>query len=94
MRACREEDTVWTISSISRFLRRAGIANNIIKLDTGQMAVDFLFKEHLCTLGASIGISIYPQDGDDAETLVNKADAAMYCVKNSGKGGYAFSSPL
>lgn len=94
MRSCREEDTVWTISSISRFLRRAGIANNIIKLDTGQKAVDVLFKEHLCTLGASIGISIFPQDGDDAETLVNKADTAIYCVKNNGKGGYTFSSPF
>ncbi len=68
----------------------AVVAEKILAL----LSEPFHVKEHLCTLGASIGISIYPQDGDDAETLVNKADAAMYCVKNSGKGGYAFSSPL
>jgi GGDEF domain-containing protein len=48
----------------------------------------------VCTIGASIGISIYPQDGDDVETLVNKADAAMYVVKESRKSGYAYSSPV
>jgi GGDEF domain-containing protein len=42
----------------------------------------------------SIGISIYPTDGDTAETLVHKADRAMYRVKESEKGGFAFFSPL
>jgi diguanylate cyclase (GGDEF)-like protein/PAS domain S-box-containing protein len=54
----------------------------------------FHLKKHVCTISASIGISIYPQDGDDLEMLVNKADAAMYCVKKSGKHGYAYSSPV
>lgn len=45
-------------------------------------------------IGASIGISIYPLDGDDVETLLNKADAAMYRVKETGKGGYAFFSEI
>lgn len=52
------------------------------------------YKGHVCTIGASIGISIYPQDGFDLEMLVNKADAAMYCVKESEKHGYAYSSPV
>jgi diguanylate cyclase (GGDEF)-like protein len=52
----------------------------------------FPIKGHVCSIGASIGISIYPQDGDDVETLVNKADAAMFRVKESGKNGYAYSS--
>jgi diguanylate cyclase (GGDEF)-like protein/PAS domain S-box-containing protein len=38
---------------------------------------------------ASIGISIYPRDGDNAETLLKNADIAMYKVKGSGKNGYA-----
>jgi diguanylate cyclase (GGDEF)-like protein/PAS domain S-box-containing protein len=53
----------------------------------------FYLKGLECTIGASIGISIYPQDGDDVETLVNKADAAMYLVKESMKNGYAYYSP-
>jgi len=39
---------------------------------------------------ASIGISMYPADGEDAETLVKHADIAMYAVKASGKGHYRF----
>jgi diguanylate cyclase (GGDEF)-like protein/PAS domain S-box-containing protein len=54
----------------------------------------FHLKGHVCTVGASIGISIYPHDGDNVEALVNKADAAMYCVKESGENGYAYSSPV
>jgi diguanylate cyclase (GGDEF)-like protein len=37
------------------------------------------------TVGASIGISMYPDDGEDIEQLLNKADSAMYEVKQSRK---------
>jgi diguanylate cyclase (GGDEF)-like protein/PAS domain S-box-containing protein len=37
-----------------------------------------------CTIGASIGVSIYPQHGDDPDTLINNADAAMYKAKSRG----------
>jgi len=40
--------------------------------------------------GASIGISIYPDDGENYEELVKAADTAMYHVKESGKNGYQF----
>ena len=43
-------------------------------------------------VGASIGISTYPDDGDDPQTLVRRADSAMYRVKQSGPGGVAFYS--
>ncbi|WP_151638768.1 putative bifunctional diguanylate cyclase/phosphodiesterase [Noviherbaspirillum aerium] len=42
------------------------------------------------TISASIGISIYPRDGTDAETLLKNADIAMYAVKKEGKGNYRF----
>jgi diguanylate cyclase (GGDEF)-like protein/PAS domain S-box-containing protein len=48
----------------------------------------FDLKGHRRSIGMSIGISIYPLDGDDAETLLRKADEAMYRVKKSGKGHY------
>lgn len=41
-------------------------------------------------LSASIGISIYPDDGKDAKTLIDRADAAMYRAKKHGLGGFAF----
>ena len=43
-------------------------------------------------LSASIGIAFYPQDGLDADSLLGKADEAMYQVKRSGKNRYAFAS--
>jgi diguanylate cyclase (GGDEF)-like protein/PAS domain S-box-containing protein len=42
-------------------------------------------------LGASIGVSMYPQDGDDADTLLRCADQAMYAAKKSGKNRYCFA---
>lgn len=50
--------------------------------------------ERSCTIGASIGISIYPDDGEDSDTLLKKADLAMYRVKQGGQGGYLFFRDL
>lgn len=41
-------------------------------------------------LGASIGISLFPEHGDDAQTLLKNADIAMYSAKTEGKGSYRF----
>ncbi len=40
----------------------------------------------------SIGISMYPEDGDDIEALLKHADAAMYLAKEQGKNNYQFFS--
>jgi diguanylate cyclase (GGDEF)-like protein/PAS domain S-box-containing protein len=43
-------------------------------------------------VSASVGISLYPVDADDAETLLKHADVAMYSVKDGGRDGYAHYS--
>jgi diguanylate cyclase (GGDEF)-like protein len=45
---------------------------------------------HSLHISASIGISVYPDDGQDAETLIKNADAAMYHVKENGRYNYKF----
>jgi diguanylate cyclase (GGDEF)-like protein len=45
---------------------------------------------HVVGLTASVGIAIYPDDGDDFDTLVARADAAMYETKRQRAGGVAF----
>ncbi|MGA2547299.1 MAG: diguanylate cyclase [Rectinemataceae bacterium] len=44
-----------------------------------------------CRVGFSMGIALFPDDGDSIELIVNAADAAMYRVKHGSKGGYAFA---
>ena len=48
------------------------------------------FKGHNIAIGASIGIALYPEHGDDAETLLHHADQAMYQAKNQGKNTFRF----
>lgn len=46
--------------------------------------------EHDLHINCSIGISIFPDDGDDLEALLRHADAAMHHAKNLGKGQFQF----
>lgn len=55
-------------------------------------AQPIIINNHTITVGASIGISIYPNDGHDVATLLNCADAAMYHAKRAGGGRYHVAS--
>jgi diguanylate cyclase (GGDEF)-like protein/PAS domain S-box-containing protein len=44
-------------------------------------------------LGASVGVAVYPWDGEDFETLVRHADLAMYRAKRRGGGTFQFANP-
>ncbi len=46
-----------------------------------------------CRVTASIGISVYPKDGQDEQSLMKNADIAMYFAKEEGKNNYQFYSP-
>ncbi|MBB6447277.1 sensor domain-containing diguanylate cyclase [Bacillus benzoevorans] len=50
----------------------------------------FLINDQTCTISTSIGISLYPQDTQDGELLIQLADTAMYSAKKLGKNMYCF----
>lgn len=56
--------------------------------------VPFVIEEHDIFMTASIGIALYPQDGDNSESLVKAADMAMYGAKIKGKNTYLFFEPI
>lgn len=53
-----------------------------------RLSLPRLIDGHKIQVSLSIGISVYPDNGSDAETLMRNADAAMYSVKESGRNGY------
>ena len=48
---------------------------------------------HDLHITTSIGVSVFPDDGEDAETLIKNADTAMYLAKENGRQGYQFFKP-
>jgi diguanylate cyclase (GGDEF)-like protein len=50
----------------------------------------FVLPGHQVTVTASIGISVYPADSLDADTLIRNGDTAMYQSKNAGRDTYRF----
>ncbi len=49
-----------------------------------------LIGDHVLAINASIGISVYPDDGADLETLIKNAETAMYEAKGHGRNQYEF----
>lgn len=60
-------------------------------LDAALESVNVLGQE--CRVTASIGISVYPDHGEDQQTLMKNADTAMYLSKEKGKNTYEFYAP-
>lgn len=68
----------------------ANVAEKIIRT----LKEPFIIFDHSCQIGVSIGMSCYPDHGTGAEELLQKADQAMYAVKNSGRNAFAFFQPV
>jgi diguanylate cyclase (GGDEF)-like protein len=71
----------------NRFTENAAqIAEKILSTLAAPHAID----EHELHVTTSIGISVYPADGQDAETLLKNADTAMYSAKKKGRNNFQY----
>jgi diguanylate cyclase (GGDEF)-like protein/PAS domain S-box-containing protein len=59
----------------------------------GAFATPFTLAGGAHVMKPSIGIALFPADGEDAEELLRNADAAMYVAKRSGGGAFQYFSP-
>ncbi|MBK7314424.1 MAG: diguanylate cyclase [Burkholderiales bacterium] len=54
------------------------------------VSVDVIIDGRAVSVSPSIGISVFPDDGDTADELIRHADTAMYRAKNCGRSNYQF----
>ncbi len=73
-------------------LKRAEDAEVTVRRLLKKVAELHLIEQHQIYVTTSIGVSVYPRDGQDAETLIKNADTAMYHAKRDGKHDYKFFS--
>ncbi|RTE67561.1 EAL domain-containing protein [Amphritea opalescens] len=91
----REQDSVSRISGDEFILLLEDInyPDNLTQLIEKLLKTfqqEFVLADHTASVTASIGISLYPHDGQDSTELLRNADAAMYRAKNNGRNTYQF----
>ncbi|HOX32622.1 MAG TPA: sensor domain-containing diguanylate cyclase [Spirochaetales bacterium] len=72
-------------------LRRPEDAADMARKLLAALSPPVIYGGASLSIGASIGIAIFPRDGEEVDRLIKLADEAMYEVKSSGKNGYGFA---
>ncbi len=94
--ACvRETDTVARIGGDEFLLIATGLhtpenASQIAEKVIQFVSQPIIFNGRQAVVGASIGIALFPDHGNDKDQLIKQADEAMYSVKNASKNGFGF----
>ncbi|MDT8310589.1 MAG: EAL domain-containing protein [Methylophaga sp.] len=74
-------------------IKDADILLSIAGMILSKFQQPFEFDDRALVLTASVGMALYPQDGEDASTLLRHADLAMFYAKEQGRNNYAFYAP-
>ena len=99
LKACvRERDLIARLGgdefvAVLRDIRDSGDANAMAERVLERLNDTMVIAGQECGVTASIGVSMYPADGRDEDTLLNNADAAMYLAKAEGKSSVRLFSP-
>lgn len=93
----RDDDTVGRIGGdeflmLLEDINSPDVATNIAEKIIGALRKPTILEGRSVSVSASVGISIYPDDGQTAETLMSNADAAMYSAKEQGRNTFRFYS--
>lgn len=94
----RESDTVARIGGdefniLMADIDRAEDAGKIAKKIIASFREPFVVDHHMLNITTSLGISVYPDDGENDEILLKHADVALYHAKDTGRNNYRFYSP-
>jgi diguanylate cyclase (GGDEF)-like protein/PAS domain S-box-containing protein len=95
VRQLREVDTICRIGGdefvvVLPEIKRAADAANVAAKILETVSQPFVVEERELLITPSVGISVFPDDGRDAESLIRNADAAMYHAKETGRANYQF----
>lgn len=92
--ALREEDVVSRLGGDEFIILLQGSdargAERVAQKLLEAITIPFEIEGYTLSLSVSIGITVYPIDGVDAQTLVKNADSAMYRAKDEGRNTYRF----
>jgi len=80
------DEFVVLLSEVEHVEEVAAAAGRLLRAVAAAHSIDL----HDLQINSSIGVSIYPDDGLDAETLIKNADTAMYQAKENGRQSYQF----
>lgn len=91
----REEDTVARVGGDEFLIALTNVASKVEAESIATRVVESLSAEYAIqgraiSISCSLGISMFPEHGEDAESLIKNADAAMYCAKDKGCNTLAF----
>jgi diguanylate cyclase (GGDEF)-like protein len=94
----RKNDTVSRTGGDEFFLllpeiAHAKDAHTIAQKVLGAFRESFLFDNHDLSITTSIGVAMYPDDGEDADALLKHADIALYQAKQKGRNNYQHYTP-
>ncbi|MCX7673352.1 MAG: EAL domain-containing protein [Thiobacillaceae bacterium] len=97
--ALRTSDTVARLGGDEFVILLNDVRQDAAIAETAQKVLDLLAQpveigNERVYVGASLGIARFPEDGQDPDTLIMKADAALYRAKEDGRGRYHFHSDL
>jgi diguanylate cyclase (GGDEF)-like protein/PAS domain S-box-containing protein len=80
------DEFVVVLSGVDSNIAAGAIASQLVR----RLGEVYQIEEKVLHITASIGISMFPTDGEDVETLMKHADAAMYHAKDKGRNNFQF----